>query len=857
MSRVLHAGTAHDNNCGLTATTEYHVVKQFMAGVLLAACAWNASAANVAPTVAMTGPGVGANFVAAATVALSASAADSDGTIAKVAFYKGTTLLGSVTAAPYAYAWTGVAAGSYSITAKATDNLGAVTTSAPLTVTVKANVLPTVSITAPLAGASAVAPATIALAATSADSDGTIAKVAYYRDGTLIGSSATAPYALNWSNAAAGTYSLTAKATDDKGGIGSSAPVSVVVKPNVAPTLSISTPLKNASYAAPGLVTLTASAADSDGTVAKVAYFNGTTQIGSATAAPYTVTWSNLAVGSYSVTATATDNKGATTTTAPVSFAVKANVAPAVSMTGPANNAPFAAPASIALVASAADSDGSVASVAFYRGTVLIGTATTAPFAFNWTNVAAGSYSVTARAKDDKGALTTSAPITITVAARPIPTVGMNAPPSTPRLIAPATFTLTATAAVAGDTISKVEYISGGNVVGTATTPPYSVSWNNIAAGTYAVSAKATATLGGTATSGVVELLVAANTAPAVSLAATPSAATAPAAITLNATASDSDGAIARVEFYNGAALLGTVTQTPYTFSWNNVTAGSYTLTAKAIDELGMATTSAPQTVSIAASAPATKVFYIFSDQVNTAREITDTAGVKVWQADPDPFGANLPDENPAGQGRFVYNQRFPGQYFDRETGLHYNYHRDYDPQTGRYIQSDPIGLRGGINTYGYVSGNPVMKYDPLGLTEWNGKVTVFGVSNVAGAGGAFIGFSLKSKCVRGQRWTVNGMATGGTMSLGKWPAGFTETSATFEDGLDYVDPYIFNGPALLYTIFSGALAEGYSVAGRVQIGGAHANISGAQSGLDLTLIQAIMGSSRIDSIKIEPCNCD
>ncbi|SEB18877.1 RHS repeat-associated core domain-containing protein, partial [Marinobacterium iners] len=63
-----------------------------------------------------------------------------------------------------------------------------------------------------------------------------------------------------------------------------------------------------------------------------------------------------------------------------------------------------------------------------------------------------------------------------------------------------------------------------------------------------------------------------------------------------------------------------------------------------------------------------------------------------------------------------TFNLRFPGQYFDSETGLHYNYYRDYDPATGRYIESDPIGLAGGLNSYAYVQNNPANWLDPWGL---------------------------------------------------------------------------------------------------------------------------------------------
>ena len=110
-------------------------------------------------------------------------------------------------------------------------------------------------------------------------------------------------------------------------------------------------------------------------------------------------------------------------------------------------------------------------------------------------------------------------------------------------------------------------------------------------------------------------------------------------------------------------------------------------------------------------------VFYVYPDHLGTPRAITDTTNQTVWYWNYDePFGATEANENPNGTGTFTYNLRFPGQYFDSETGLHYNGHRDYNSATGKYIQSDPIGLEGGLNTYAYVEGNPLNLSDPTGL---------------------------------------------------------------------------------------------------------------------------------------------
>lgn len=187
---------------------------------------------NNSPVVSLTAPTNGATFTAGATVNLAATASDSDGSITKVEFFQGTTKLGEDTSSPYTYAWTGVAAGSYTLTAKATDNAGATTTSSSASVTVTGsggNVAPVVSLTSPAAGATFTAPATIALAATASDRDGSVAKVEFFNGSTKLGEDTSSPYTYSWSGVAAGSYSITAKATDNLGASTTTAAVNVTV----------------------------------------------------------------------------------------------------------------------------------------------------------------------------------------------------------------------------------------------------------------------------------------------------------------------------------------------------------------------------------------------------------------------------------------------------------------------------------------------------------------------------------------------------------------------------------------------------------------------------------------------------
>jgi predicted phage tail protein len=172
-------------------------------------------------------------FTAPATVDLAASASDPDGSVAKVEFFNGATKLGEDTSAPYAFTWSGVAAGTYTVTARASDDMGFTTTSAPVTITVNAttNTPPTAALTAPADGATFDWKPTITATAIASDSDGTVVKVEF-RDGTtLLGQDTTAPYSYTWRNVPSGRHVLSVRATDNAGAGTVSNDVNITVRP--------------------------------------------------------------------------------------------------------------------------------------------------------------------------------------------------------------------------------------------------------------------------------------------------------------------------------------------------------------------------------------------------------------------------------------------------------------------------------------------------------------------------------------------------------------------------------------------------------------------------------------------------
>ena len=561
------------------------------------------------PVVSITEPISGSSVIVPSSVQLEASATSSDSTISSVTYYyAGSTKIGASSASPYKVAWKNPAAGGYSITAVAKDAKGLTATSSAVALTVTQDPAPTVTlVAAPKSGTSLIGPATISLSATASSTDETIRSVTYFNGTKELGSATMAPYTYSWKNVAAATYSLTAVATDSLGVPGTSAPVSVTVAQDQAPTVSMTAvPAPGFTGIGPETIDLAATAFSPDETIASVTfYYNGTTKIATGKSPPYKFAWTKVQPGTYSLTAVATDTLGLSATSAPVTITVAQDPQPTVSVMGPASGTSVYGPTTIKLTASATSADESVKSVTYYyqgaTAPVKIGTTSSANFTYVW-SAQVGTYSVTAVATDTLGVTGTSAPVTITVVQDAAPSVSIVTPINGATYVTPASIGLSASATSSDVTISSVTYYQGPGLTGklsTQTVPPYQYTWKPSAAGTYSLTAVAKDSAGQSTTSAAVTVNVTATTTSVVKI-TKPSAGTvaAPATVVFAATATAPAG-VANVQYFQGSTLLGAATTVPYQFTWTSAPAGLYTLTAVATDTAGAAITSAPVSLRI------------------------------------------------------------------------------------------------------------------------------------------------------------------------------------------------------------------------------------------------------------------
>jgi regulation of enolase protein 1 (concanavalin A-like superfamily) len=493
---------------------------------------------------------------------------------------------------------------------------------------------------------------------------------------------------------------------------------------NQPPAISITAPAANSQYTAPASIAISATATDPENAMLSVDFYANQTLISRDTTAPYSAAFATSTPGSYSLTAVAHDAAGNSTTSGAVPVTVQgtSNQAPTVSLTAPANGATFTAPATISLTANASDPENQLARVEFLSGTTVLGSDTTAPHSFSWTNVPAGTYSLTAKAYDSAGANATSAVVSVTVsaAAGGLPNGQIAADVGSPAITGQTSYsggtytvrgggldiwdpvdqfhfvyqpvtgdteivarvvsltntdpwakagvmireTLTGTSRHAMLAITPTADIgawfgrrpqAGGTTVrtiqGTTTAPAWArlirtgnvitaywstngTTWTLVGsdtismASTVYVGLAANSHNGSAATTAVFDNVsiktASGNQAPTVALTAPANGATftAPATISMAANASDLENQLSRVEFYSGTTLLGTDTTSPYSFSWTNVPAGTYSLTAKAYDTGGASATSTAVTVSVTATSTPPRLV-VFTAPTDHATNVT------------------------------------------------------------------------------------------------------------------------------------------------------------------------------------------------------------------------------------------
>jgi len=508
-------------------------------------------ALDAAPTVSLTAPVNGAIFTAPANITLTASASDSDGSVSKVGFYNGTTLIGTASSSPFSFTWNGVGVGSYTLTAIAYDNHNVSTVSGAVNITV--NTLPSTGMLLWLKAD--------ALSLNNNDPVSTWTDVSGNgRDAVSIGGAApvfttnvfngkpvvrfNGNSLLQVSALPLGTYTIIAvfKTTanteivyehgDDMNFnptgnfLYTSTVNTVAVKRAGAQTgkdiVCTGANAWAANRTAPMMTVDQFGGTDASETFAINTSpqplnqtYTGNLNTTTATTLHFNIgeraSYGGLALHGDIAEIVVYDHVLSTADMTAVNNALMGKYAletpPTVSLTAPNNGAIFTAPANITLTATASPNNGgSISKVEFYNGYTLLGTSSTSPYSYAWNSVPAGSYTLTALAYDNAGFTTVSSTAAITVNAPP--TVSLTAPAANTNYVAPASVTINANASDSDGTISKVEFYQGSTLLGTDSTSPYSYTWTSVAMGNYSLTAKAYDNNNAVTTSSAVNIIV-------------------------------------------------------------------------------------------------------------------------------------------------------------------------------------------------------------------------------------------------------------------------------------------------------------------------------------------------------------
>ncbi len=542
-----------------------------------------ASSVGSGPTVSISTPLNTDVIAASSNVTLGATATDTDGNIVSVSFFADGEQVGATdTTAPYSVTWTPVLVKSYVLTALAVDNNANARLSDPVSVTVRASA-PTVSISAPVAGANlnVGVPATVTAAVTPTAGT-TINNVEFFANGASIGTDNAAPYTLQWTPQNAGATTLTARATDSNMVSVLSAGVSVNVGTTSLPTVAITAPTIGQIFPTGATVNIAATATPATGlTIASVTFSVDGATIGSDTSSPYSASWPATA-GAHVITAIAVDSVGGSASTQVNITVGGTSTAPTVTL---APNGTLSMPSgSTRVITATATPATGIERVEFILDGSVIATDSAPPYSFLFTAPELmGARSLTARAVDSAGNSGTSAALTVNVTgATGSPPLIAIATPSSNVFLAPVTATTISGTVSDGDgNLTGVQvFVNGTALTGTATLSGgnWTMAWTTPAApGVATITAIASDGSGNAIAAPEVTVNIADTSSPGITLTLSPVAAgqtastTFPSGAVRNFVASLTPAAgraVVRVEFFIDGTKIGEDTTAPYTFRY-------------------------------------------------------------------------------------------------------------------------------------------------------------------------------------------------------------------------------------------------------------------------------------------------
>lgn len=575
------------------------------------------------------------------TIVIKADATPQQGFIQRIDFYDGATLIGTDTTYPYSLIYTpsGPAGSVHQFQVIATDNNGSQSSLTSPTVAVNMvapiGAPPVVNVSSPLNGAllpipnyAAGAANGIKLDITANASAGQVTKVETYIDGILVATSTAFPYSYNWQPTIVGFYNITALAYDDKNNVGASATNRVHI--GAPPTVSVTAPAQSSTVSAGSPTVVSASASDADGTISSVQFFADGALIGTASSAPYAITYSPVVKNDGSLTlltAVATDNDRLTTTSSAVGVLVNSGSGggggvvgqpPVVAVSSPLAGATFPVNAPVTLQANASDPDGNIVSVQFLVNNIAVFTDTVFPYTTNWTPTALGPYNIVAKATDNAGNTVLSAPVTLTVVANSqgTPTIAITSPAPNVGGVVNSPIVISANAGDPDGSVTLVEFYVNGLLQGSRTTTPYAAVWTPATPGVYTLTAAVTDDAGNRVMSDPVTETISGgigsspygvlsisypnvdSSSTVLPTALVPVSVSLGSKLVVSAAGVDADGAIAKVDFYANGIQIGSIANPPYDFVWQLNTLATVTLGAVFTDNAGNVFNAVPVIIS-------------------------------------------------------------------------------------------------------------------------------------------------------------------------------------------------------------------------------------------------------------------